>query len=315
MSAKPKIVAVVVLAGAVAALVATARRDIPADRVRELYGGPPSRFVRVDGMDVHYRDEGRGPALLLVHGTASSLHTWDGWARELASSFRVVRLDLPGFGLTGPHPARDYRIETYVATVLHFLDALGIERASVAGSSLGGRIAWQLALAHPGRVERLVLVDELAREPDPPPRVIRLARLPLAGVVFDTFTPRWLVAHNLHEVYGDPRRVTPALVDRYETLLLRQGNRQAFVDRARTIDDDSIADRLGELRVPVLVEWGEEDRWIPLALGRDLARRIPGAVLRVYPGAGHVPMEEIPEPTAADARAFLLGLEVRAGAP
>ncbi len=315
MRTKGRVVAAVALIGAVVALAGAARRDLPADQVRAAYGGPPSRFVRVDGMDVHYRDEGSGPVLLLIHGLASSLHTWEGWARELAPSFRVVRLDLPGFGLTGPHPERDYSIGTYVATVAHFLDALGIARASVAGNSLGGRIAWQLALAHPDRVERLVLIDALGREPDPAPLVIRMARLPLARVVFGTFTPRWFVARNVSQVYGDPRRISPALVDRYEALLLREGNRQAFVDRARTADDDALVDRLDELRVPVLVQWGARDRWIPLELGRDLARRIPGAVLRVYADAGHVPMEEIAQPTAKHARAFLLGVEVPAEAP
>ncbi len=305
----------IVVAAVVALLVATARRDLPAAEVRALYAGPASRFVHVDGMDVHVRDEGNGPVLLLIHGTASSLHTWDAWARELTRDFRVVRFDLAGFGLTGPHPRRDYSIGAYVATAVELLDALGIARAHVAGNSLGGRIAWELALRHPDRVERLVLVDALARRPDRIPRPIRMARMPGARLVFRVFTPRSLVAQSVRDVYGDPRRIAPGLVDRYRTLLLRAGNRQAYVDRARTNDDDAVVERLREIAVPVLVQWGGRDRWIPLPHGRDMVARIRGSVLRVYADAGHVPMEEIPERTARDARAFLLGQPLRSGEP
>ena len=106
--------------------------------------------------------------------------------------------------------------------------------------------------------------------------------MPGAGPVFRVLTPRWLVAQNLLEVYGDRRRIAPGLVDRYLTMLLREGNRQAFIDRARTNDDDAMVERMGELRLPVLVQWGARDRWIPLAHGRDMVARVPGAVLRVH---------------------------------
>lgn len=297
------LLALVVLA-VVAALAAMVRPDLPLDELAT-YAAPPSRFVTVDGVDVHVRDEGQGPPLVLLHGTGASLHTWDGWVERLAARRRIVRLDLPGFGLTGPAPDGDYRPERYVRLVVALLDKLGIERADVAGNSLGGRVALLLALEHPARVRKLVLIDAAGFDDPPPPMLFRMARNPAGKVLLRWLTPEFLVRRNLREVYGDPDRLDEATVHRYQDLARRAGNREALIDRLNGPPSPVLAGRLGELKLPVLIQWGAKDRWIPLASGEGFQRGIAGAQLAIYPDAGHVPMEEIPEVTARDADAFL----------
>jgi len=290
---------------AVVAVAAMIRRDIPIDELVPRYGAAPSQFMELQGMRVHYRDEGAGPPLVLVHGTSSSLHTWDGWVKELAGKRRLIRVDLPGFGLTGPAPDGDYRVERYERFLGEFLDRLGIARADLAGNSLGGRVVLTFALAHPERVHKLVLIDAGGLSGAPHPTIFKLARMPVVGRALLTLTPEFLVRRNVEEVYGDPSRVTDAVVERYHDMALRAGNRKALWGRLNGTLDPDLDARLGDVAVPVLIEWGEQDRWMPVSFAQRFARGIKGAELRIYPGAGHVPMEEIPTPTARDADAFL----------
>jgi pimeloyl-ACP methyl ester carboxylesterase len=302
-------------AGVVALLFVAAfvRPDVALGPLRAKYAPPPSRFVAVRGMAVHYRDEGRGAPLVLLHGAGASLHTWDGWAAALRDSVRVIRLDLPGFGLTGPTPDDDYRIAAYVAFVDELLDTLRVPRASLAGNSLGGEIAWRYAAAHPDRVDRLILVDPSGYPVRVPPALVRAVQLPVVRSLLAVATPRWFLARNLRDVYAADARVTPALVDRYYDLARRPGNRLAALGRLTAREPDRWADvRL--VRAPTLLMWGAEDRWIPPALADSFARAIPGARVRIYPGAGHLPMEELPGLTAADARRFLLASPADASA-
>ncbi len=283
-------------------------RDIPVAELKQRYGGPTSRFLSLAGMDVHYRDEGQGPAIVLLHGTAASLHTWDDWAEALTDDgYRVIRMDLPAFGLTGPHPERDYRLASYVAFLESFRQALGLDSFSLAGNSLGGHIAWRYALDHPTAVRKLVLIDA-AGYPNPggKPWVFRLAETPVLNQFFLWVTPRSLIRKNLEEVYYADERISDSLVSRYHEMALRTGNRQAFIDRARTRSADRTAE-LPSLRTPTLVLWGEADRWIPLENGERLIRDLPNAELVVLPATGHVPMEERPRKSVAATRAFLGG--------
>ncbi|MDX6559385.1 MAG: hypothetical protein QOF72_2434 [Blastocatellia bacterium] len=285
---------------------AMVRRDIPLAVLLPEYGAPPSKFVEIEGMRIHYRDEGAGQPLVLLHGFGSSLYTWDRWVRQLAGTRRLIRLDLPGFGLTGPAPDGDYTAERYVRVVAALLDSLGVERTDIAGNSMGGRTALMFALAHPERVRKLILVDAGGFAPMPPPPLFRLAQTPILGpFLILHVTPRFVLRRNLETVYGDPSRLTNAAVDRYQAMTLRAGNREAMLARITGPPDPNLAHRLGELKLPVLIEWGELDRWIPLSDAYGFQRGIAGAELRVYPGAGHVPMEELPEATARDADAFL----------
>jgi pimeloyl-ACP methyl ester carboxylesterase len=188
------------------------------------------------------------------------------------------------------------------------MSKLGIDRADIAGNSLGGRVALTLALEHPERVRSLVLVDAAGLSGQKPPAIFGLARTPVLGRALRWLTPRVLVRRNVEEVYGDPSHVTEALVDRYCELTRHEGNREALLDRLTGPADPPLDDRLGEVRVPVLLEWGGRDRWIPPSFAQRFAGAIRGARLVTYPDAGHVPMEELPEATATDAEAFLAAL-------
>lgn len=285
-------------------LAAFYHRELTVAELASDYAGGASRFLELDAATVHYRDEGAGAALVLLHGTASSLHTWDGWTRELKDDFRLVRLDLPGFGLTGPFHHRDYRSERYLELLDAFLDRLGVESCSVAGNSLGGHFAWRYALHRPERVAKLLLIDSSGYPGMPGSGTLELARVPVLKNLLLRITPRFLFTRALHEVYADDSKVVPELVDRHFRLTLREGNRRALMDRMAVRQDGDEA-RLGELWQPTLVMWGGQDPWIPVEWAHRFAADLPNAEVVVYPEAGHVPMEEIPGPTAQDARAFL----------
>lgn len=270
---------------------------------------PPSDFIDVDGLLVHYRDQGPSSdplPLVLIHGTSASLHTWEGWATALAQTRRVISFDLPGFGLTGPNADGDYRDDRYVAFVRQVLSRLGVGRAIVAGNSLGGEIAWQLALADPARVAGLVLVDAAghAFEPEWLPLGFRIARIPVLREPMRWVLPRRAIEDSVRDVYGDPGRVTSALVDRYYELALRAGNRVALMQRMDQLAPGPV-ERLGEIKVPTLILWGGRDRLIPPRWGEAFHQAMPGSRLVVFPKLGHVPQEEDPAATLAALRDWL----------
>jgi pimeloyl-ACP methyl ester carboxylesterase len=284
--------------------------DVSVDSLKPRWAPPPSQFVALDGMQVHLRDEGLrndSVPVVLLHGTSSSLHTWDGWADSLKATRRVIRFDLPSFGLTGPSPDGDYRIEAYVAFVEHVLDALHVQRVVVGGNSLGGWIAWRVAAVHPGRVQRLVLVDaagypfQAASEPIG----FRLARMPVVKHLVGQILPRSVVAASVRNVFGDPSKVTPALVDRYFDLTRRAGNRAALVARFAQLRFDADTTLVRSIGQPTLIIWGGRDRLIPPENARRFARDIAGSRLVVFDGLGHVPHEEDPAATFVAVRAFL----------
>lgn len=278
---------------------------------------PPSDFVDVLGQVVHVRDEGprHDPRpLVLLHGTSSSLHTWDGWTQALRGQRRVIRFDLPGFGLTGPWseqlrltpPYADYNAAALARFTLAVLDALQVREAVLVGNSLGGEVAWHAALLAPERVQQLVLVDSagLPMSRSQWPVAWQFARSPL-GIVGDALLPRELVVQGVHLAYGDLARVSPALVDRYYELTLREGNRAALRTRLRAFEPGRDAQRLAEIRQPTLVLWGERDRLLPVAMAAGFQQRIPGSRVVVLPALGHVPQEEDPAASLSPVKAFL----------
>ncbi|MDX2184234.1 MAG: alpha/beta fold hydrolase [Gemmatimonadaceae bacterium] len=279
--------------------------DLPTAALERRYADGASRFVQVGTQRVHVRDEGAGPAIVLIHGTGASLHTWDAWAVALRDSFRVVRFDLPGFGLTGPSATGDYSIEALTAFVGAALDALQVPSAILVGNSLGGEVAWQFALRAPARVRGLVLVDPAGLPIDaPPPMAMRIARTPVVNALVRVVSPRALVRKSLLDVYANDALVSDTLVDRYWALLRRPGARDAFVRRVQ--GQRYAADApLERLAVPTLVVWGAADTWIPAALATEFVRRIPGASLAMIPDAGHVPHEEAPAATLAPVLRFI----------
>ncbi len=282
--------------------------DISVDRLKEKYTYPDSRFVPVQEMNVHYRVTGQGPAVVLLHGTGASLHTWEVWTEELKNDFTIISLDLPAFGLTGPFPDRDYQIRHYTEFLDAFTTAIALDSFALGGNSLGGLIAWRFALDYPQKVRQLILLDAAGipeKESGDAPLAFRLAKQPTLAAIMQKVTPKALFKKSLHEVYGDPDKVTPVLLQRYFELFRRPGNRQAYVDRINQNDTITNPDRLQAVYQPTLILWGEKDAWISVANAYAFADRLPNDSLIIYPEVGHLPMEEIPVQTANDVREFL----------
>lgn len=283
--------------------------DLPLEQLKARWAPPPSQFVTVDGLAVHLRDEGpRDDPLpvVLIHGTSSSLHTWDGWAAELSKTRRVIRFDLPGFGLTGPNAAGDYSMAYYVRFTAALLDQLGVARCVLGGNSLGGEVAWTTAHDHPQRVARLILVDAAGYrfQPKSIPLGLVIAATPgLRELMKYVMTPG-TIERSVRNVYGDPARVTPELVQRYRELALRAGNREALgqrLQRRYTGRDDDVKN----LKLPTLILWGAQDRLIPPEYGQRFAQEIAGSKLVMFDTLGHVPQEEDPAATLVPVQAFL----------
>jgi len=291
--------------------------DRSVDSLTARWAPAPSQFITLDGAAVHYRDEGPRDdpqPLLLLHGSAASLHTWEGWTAALRGERRVIRLDLPGFGLTGPFLDGTGSLTRTLGVIESLLDTLGAPQVVVAGNSLGGLYAWQLAVRSPARVVGLILVDPAGypSQATSVPVGFRVAALPGMRYVASQVLPRSVIESSVKNVYGDPSKVTPELVDRYYELTLREGNRRAFTQRPRT-GSGSTANRGGGLdtlqiatiRTPTLILWGELDRLIPPSNAARFARDILGSRMVTFPTLGHVPHEEDPVASLAPVREFL----------
>jgi pimeloyl-ACP methyl ester carboxylesterase len=236
----------------------------------------------------------------------------------LKGSHRVIRFDLPGFGLTGPftggpdspYPADDYHDDTLARFTLDLIDSLRVQRFSIVGNSLGGEVAWRVALKAPERAQSLVLVDSAGYEftPKRVPIGFLVARLPVLGALAEYFLPRSAVAMSLQGVYGHPERVSQAQIDRYFELTLRDGNRHAFRLRVKQLELGKGAALIPQLRLPTLVMWGGQDRLIPPANAAAFLRDIPGSRLVQFDDLGHIPQEEDPARSAEAAQAFFLSL-------
>lgn len=284
--------------------------DKPRAQLERDYLANPSDMVDLGGVSLHVRESGpRGaPALILIHGFGASLHTWEAWASSLSRAHRVVRLDLPGSGLSPPDPANDYTDTRVSALLLRLMEKLDIERAALIGNSIGGRIAWRTAASHPDRVDKVVLISpdgfaspgfEYDKAPAVP-AVMSLMRYAL---------PRFMVKSNLAQSYGDPAALSAPTVDRYFDLLLAPGSRQALLDRLRQTVLTDPRPALKTINIPVLLVWGEKDALIPFTNAQDYLSHLPDARLVSFPGLGHVPHEEAPAETLPPVMKFLSGQE------
>ncbi len=277
--------------------------DIPHELLVEKYADGRSRFVRIGRGNVHYKDEGEGEPVVLIHGFGASLQTWDGWVKELSGSYRAIRFDLPPFGLTGPIDDLPMDGNGYVEFLESFVEALGLKEFSLAGNSLGGYVSWMYAARHARKVRKLILVDALAYRHDPP-ELLRLLGAPVAGALAEHLTPYFLIKRSLHEVYGNPGNVTDSLVKRYQDLIRHPGNRQAMRALLSQLGKRK-SDSVRSLRTPTLILWGRRDTWIPPEHAERLARDIENSRLVWFDDLGHVPMEEDPARTVQPVKAFL----------
>ena len=265
-------------------------------------------------MNVHYRDEGEGFPIVLIHGTAASLHTWNAWTDELKKTNRVIRMDLPAFGITGPNKNADYSIEAYTIFLHSFLEKLKLEKFHLAGNSLGGNIAWNYAADYPGKVEKLILLDASGLPSNKSqPAIFKMAKTPIFNSLFLYITPKFFIKKNIEEVYEDDTKITDELINRYHKMALRVGNRQAFIDRAKTdFKPDAIANqnKLKSIQTPTLLIWGAKDLWIPLDNGIRMDRILVNSTLKVIENSGHVPMEENPIESLKLMNEFLFTSEI-----
>ena len=307
---KKALITLTVAFGLVAALFGmewTPDRSVDSLRIR--WAPAPSRFVTIDGVPIHLRDEGPGNdphPIVLVHGTASSLHTWAGWAAALNGQHRVVSFDFPGAGLSGQFPDDDYRIEHFTHFMEDFLDQLRIKHATLVGNSFGGRIAWETAVARPELVDRLVLIDSTGYpdEGEAPPVVFRMAKIPVFRWLIEHVTPSSFIKKNLVQAYGDPRKLTSDLVDRYYELFLHAGNRRAFILQFEQ-DSEADSDRIKAIAIPTLIMWGGRDHVVPVADADRFHRDIAHSQLVIFSELGHVPQEENPPQTLKTLQDFL----------
>lgn len=282
--------------------------DLPRAVLEAKYLAAPGDLVEVAGTRLHVRDTGPrdAPALILLHGFGSSLHTWEAWAQALSPTYRVIRFDLPGAGLSAPDATGDYTDVRGLQVLGALMDRLGLARASLVGHSMGGRLAWEFAAEHPERVDKLVLVspDGFASPAMPygkAPEVPALAR------AMRYVLPRPLLRMNLAPAYADPARLREDVVTRYYELLLAPGVRGAILARMGQLVLADPAPRLRRITAPTLLLWGEADRMIPVANAKDYLALIAGSRAVVLPGLGHVPHEELPAESLEPVRAFLAG--------
>lgn len=298
--------------------------DTDRDAMIAKYSGPAGAFVAGPaGQRIHYRDQGkRGDrAIILIHGANASLHTWEPLVKRLGETYRVVTLDLPGHGLTGAIPDTDYSAQGMMDAVDVVAAKLGLDHFILGGNSMGGWVAWRYALAQPARVDALLLIDAAGMplrpgEKRPESNVgFRVLEYPFGRWLATRVTPRMLVEQSLRGSVEKQEIVDDAMIDRYWELLRFPGNRAATVLRARMDREPAVAARVGEIKAPTLILFGDKDRLINPSAAKTFNERIAGSEVVILPGIGHLPMEEAPDATANAIADFLTRRLVAPSAP
>ena len=291
------------------------RDDIPYEQLEMIYASSDSRFLALDEEKrIHFRDVGprEAPTIVLVHGFSASLHTWEPWVADLKRDYRVISLDLPGHGLSRCVDNDEIGMEQFTDIIDQVTRALKVERFTLAGNSMGGGAAWNYALAHPERLEGLVLVDaagwpRAAEESDDRPFIFRLLEIGIARELVKDLDMSSLIRPGLEDSFADPAFVTDEMVDRYASLSRAPCHREALLtlSAGRGTRTEASPEKLSAITIPTLVMHGELDNVIPASHGEQFAAAIPGAELKLYPDVGHLPQEEIAAQSVADLRDFL----------
>lgn len=280
--------------------------DLERAELEKRYAASSTQTIELDGLKVHYKETGPqgAPALLLLHGFGSSLQAWDDWSVKLEQKYRVIRLDLPGFGLTGASPDHDYSEEKDLAILTHFANKLGLDKFSVIGHSMGGKMAWSLAAAQPDRVQALVLMapdgfpetKDIGTKPYEVPAIMGLIKYVL---------PKYLVRKSIEPAFAEADALNDALVNRYFDMLRAPGVRGAILERSnQTIYTDPVP-RLKAIKAPTLLIWGEQDQMIPSTNAQSYANVLSNSTTVLVPKLGHLLQEEQPEKGLAVVMEFL----------
>lgn len=285
--------------------------DIPYETLEHRFARPSSRYVDIGGgIRIHYLDEGNrsGSPVVLIHGYGDNAFSWDGWTRVLGRDHRVLVVDLPGHGLTRAPADFVAAPDRLAEAIAACAKAIALPRFAVAGNSLGGAVAWILAVRHPDDVAALILVDAagwpIPPSKAPPPLAFRIMRYKLGRDLIASIDSTPLIREGLRKDVGDPAVITEPFVARWAALQRAPGHRTILMSLGA---GDLVASNaaLAAIKVPVLIEWGEVDPIIPVSSAYRFKAAIPQARLIVYPKVGHLPQIEIPERSAADAAAFL----------
>lgn len=289
-------------------LIRNCHSDIPTETLKQRYMYSDSRFIKVCGMDVHCRISGKGQPLLLLHDNYSSLRSWHAWHEGLSDRYKVISVDLPGFGLTGPHPIGSYSAFMYKGFVDSLALALGIRQFNLAGNGMGGQIAWFYASEFPDKLEHLILIDAAGFEKnDSDTWIYWLAKIPVLNRSLLHITPREYIRLMLQDVYADDSAVTDSLVKEHFELMLRPGNRKALLDRALVKDNWPPVGIIDTINVPTFILWGAEDARISPKDAYNFHGKIRSSVLRIYQHTGHWPQQENPAQTVREVGLFLEG--------
>ena len=314
-------VVVAILAVLVLAYLALFRGDIPYAELEARYATPASHYVDLSGgVHLHYRDEGKpdAPVLVLVHGFGASSADWDDWSKRLGDRYHIIAPDLPAFGLT--RAPKEWRMggAAQVEVVDQLVTKLGLTGFVIGGNSMGGGVAWRYALAHGDKVRGLVLVDAAGWPPEKKQQqgalIFRLLGNPVARAVIKNLDVSALAKQGLESAMVDKSLVTPALVKRYVDFSRAPGHRDIILGGrpGGGADDMASKARLSLIGAPTLIMVGQEDHLIPYTDGQRFADAIAGSKLIVYPGVGHVPMQQIADKSAADLASWLASLPAAA---
>jgi pimeloyl-ACP methyl ester carboxylesterase len=289
-----------------------AQRDIPIATMQLKYGNASSKYMPLMGMQVHYRslgDSNDHNPLVFIHGTSSSLHTWDSLTTLLLKQMphkRIISMDLPAFGLTGPSPENNYVAPYYPNFIDSFLSALHINKFILGGNSLGGSIAWQYAVAHPQKVSQLILLDAggYPLKNEKGSLGFTLAKMPVVNKLLLYITPKSLIRKSLETVFYDQSLITEEVVTRYHEMTLSEGNRKAMLSLF-THPYKVNVEVIKTITAPTLIIWGEQDQVIAVDNAYLFKKDIANSRLLILPNVGHIPMEEAPLKTAEAILAFI----------
>jgi pimeloyl-ACP methyl ester carboxylesterase len=284
--------------------------DIPAAVLEQHYGRPNSRYADVgDGIRLHYLESGAAstPPVLLIHGFGDNAFSWDGWTKMLAPHYRVIAVDLPGHGLSAAPAGFTADPTRYADVIDAFLAKIGLSKVAVAGNSLGGGVAWQLAVRHPNKVGRLILVDAAGWPTETlkkPPLAFRIMRYKAGRDLLASIDNTPLIRQGLAADVVNKSVLTEPFIRRWADLQRYPGHRPILMS-LRPGEIAASKEVLATIKVPTLILWGAEDHIIDPASARKFADAIPGSQLIVYPEVGHLPQIDAPDRSAADVAAFL----------
>lgn len=281
------------------------RHLLTKEQADELYTSYKSKFIIIDGLRIHYRDEGMGTPIVLLHGFAASLHLWNDWVDELSKKYRVVTIDLPGFGLSDSPPKGKIDVLHYLGYIRELLLDLNITNCHMVGNSFGGWLTWEFALAYPKLIDKIVLISAAGYfTENTKPKTVELASKPFFLRILKTGVPRFVVKRILGNSYGDKKKITEYEVNRYYGLINREGNLMSlFKIASQNVNLD--VKRIKKIKNNTLIMWGTLDAIIPITDGFKFNKDIKKSKLVVYKGVGHIPQVEVAQKSLIDLKKFL----------